>query len=146
MAMAREKRPGSTDWLNRCNQRRRSESSMEIREKRACRSARLNSYAARTCAPRIRRTRWKFESYTAAFFPDDCFIVYRESQFAGIRTRNCEIFDILRSTDFHILFIKEEESAEICHEQRHLTVYKKKANIYFGTHNVSIPFISFYFV
>jgi len=48
--MAREKRPGSLDRLNRRdatrrrNQWRRSGNLMEIREKRACRSMRLNSW------------------------------------------------------------------------------------------------------
>lgn len=86
---ARETAPGRpADWTDVTSEGD-GESWMEIREKRACRSARLNSrtYATRTCAPRIRRTRWKFESYIrefVAFFPDDCFILYRESQFARI--------------------------------------------------------------
>lgn len=60
-AIARRNGFEPADKLIRRNRRRRSGSWMEIREKRACRSARLDSrtYTTRTCAPRARRGEMK---------------------------------------------------------------------------------------
>lgn len=79
----RETAPGrSADWTDVT--RRRSGSWMEIRGKRTCRSARLNSwtYAIRTCTDTS--DEMKTQELSVAFFLDNYFILYRESQFARI--------------------------------------------------------------